>query len=71
MEGLEIIFLKQFWLVTTHLPLNLRLSARVTSMGQSRKQQPQSQVCFSPGRKLNAEIGEDFKVLVTAVCSSS
>lgn len=36
----------------------LQLSQSVTGMGQSRKQQHQSTVCFSPGSKLNAEIRE-------------
>lgn len=41
--------------------LELHLSQSVTGMGQSRKQQHQSQVCFSPGGKLNAGIGEDLQ----------
>ncbi|NXW27169.1 CLIP4 protein, partial [Phaetusa simplex] len=40
----------------------------VTGMGQSRKQQHQSQACFSPGSKLNAGRGEDLQGAGNSPC---
>lgn len=45
-----------------------QLFPSVTGLGQSRKQQHESQVCFNPGSKLNAGIGEDLQGAVNSPC---